>query len=292
MEGSDGCHRGLRRGLLLPVFISIAFGWLFSLALSISSGQMQPLWLSMELSIPSIDPLQGLGSPAHYLGALFFVSIMFVSSLVVTLLVKKRKDVVRLVGLAFFWMASFATTYFFISEVSKGIPLDALLNMMYVPAAAFVATVSSYLSYKGKGMAAVISSGYVGSVAGTVFGAYVPYWTVVILLAFAAAYDAFAVLKGHLARMDEQDVLALGCFTVEHEGLIIGLGDIFFYSLLLSSSIFGMGLSSGLAATAGILVGFLITVRLLNLRQSMPGLPIPIAAGLSLAIAVSMLLRT
>ncbi len=75
------------------------------------------------------------------------------------------------------------------------------------------------------------------------------------------------------------------------EEIEIGLGDLVFYSMLTAhtSIISSFSLISLVMVSAGILAGLMITLKMLERRKMLPGLPISIALGL-VALFLSLLL--
>ncbi len=62
----------------------------------------------------------------------------------------------------------------------------------------------------------------------------------------------------------------------------LGLGDLTFYSMLSGHMLLWFGFMPFVTSLIGILIGSLITFRLVEKRGIFPGLPFPILLGLSL----------
>jgi hypothetical protein len=72
--------------------------------------------------------------------------------------------------------------------------------------------------------------------------------------------------------------------------LDIGLGDVAFYGMMTVLAVVNFGFLPALLTVAGVVAGFLITLKLLEQRGIMAGLPIPVALGL-LGMTLGFLLR-
>jgi len=66
----------------------------------------------------------------------------------------------------------------------------------------------------------------------------------------------------------------------------LGLGDLAFFGMLFSFALIKLGLYSAIAGFAGVVIGSIFTIRLLNKAKMMPGLPISIGLGLIFAFGV------
>jgi hypothetical protein len=61
----------------------------------------------------------------------------------------------------------------------------------------------------------------------------------------------------------------------------MGLGDLTFYSMLSGHMLINFGAVSSLASIVGILLGCMLTFKMLEKKGMFPGLPFPIAFGLT-----------
>ncbi|MFW9985161.1 MAG: hypothetical protein ACFFDJ_01175, partial [Candidatus Odinarchaeota archaeon] len=69
----------------------------------------------------------------------------------------------------------------------------------------------------------------------------------------------------------------------------IGLGDVAFYGMITVLAIVNYGMLTALLAVIGVIAGFLITLKLLEKRGVMAGLPIPVGLGL-LGLSIGILI--
>ncbi len=132
-----------------------------------------------------------------------------------------------------------------------------------------------------------------GAAVGAFLGVVLPIWTSLLLLIGLAIYDYFSVKRGPIRKIvvlteDDPDKLtALAVSTAEWD---IGLGDVAFYGMITVLAIVNFGFIPAFLAVIGIIAGFLITLKLLEKRGIMAGLPIPVALGL-LGLAIGFLIR-
>ncbi|MDG6982736.1 MAG: hypothetical protein JRM74_04705 [Nitrososphaerota archaeon] len=118
---------------------------------------------------------------------------------------------------------------------------------------------------------------------------YLPLITLIVLPVAYAAWDAYAVFRGPLAKtVSEMPDRLERMFLVNVSGTGIGFGDLFFYSLMASIGLLFSPLAC-LMASAGVVAGFSLTFALLRSGncEALPALPLPLAFSLvALAAAV------
>ncbi|MFW9935162.1 MAG: hypothetical protein ACFFDU_06625 [Candidatus Thorarchaeota archaeon] len=132
-----------------------------------------------------------------------------------------------------------------------------------------------------------------GAAIGAFLGVVLPVWTSVLLLIGLAIYDYISVKRGPIRKiveLTEDDPDKIGNLAVSTAEWDIGLGDVAFYGMMTVLAIVNFGLLPALLTVAGVVAGFLITLKLLEQRGLMAGLPIPVALGL-LGMTLGFLLR-
>ena len=120
---------------------------------------------------------------------------------------------------------------------------------------------------------------------------YLPLTTLILLPIAYAAWDAFAVLRGPLAKaVSAMPDRLERMFLVSVGGTGIGFGDLFFYSLMASMG-FLFSPAAGLMASVAVVAGFSLTLALLHSgsHEALPALPLPLVFSL-LAIAAAVYL--
>lgn len=132
-----------------------------------------------------------------------------------------------------------------------------------------------------------------GAAIGAFLGVVLPIWTSVLLLIGLAIYDYFSVKKGPIRKiieLTEDDPDKLGALAVSTAEWDIGLGDVAFYSMMTALALVNFGFLPTILTVIGIIAGFLITLKLLEKRGIIAGLPAPVALGL-LGLAIGFLIR-
>lgn len=132
-----------------------------------------------------------------------------------------------------------------------------------------------------------------GAAIGAFLGVVLPIWTSVLLLIGLAIYDYFSVKKGPIRKiveLTEDDPDKLGALAVSSAEWDIGLGDVAFYSMMTALALVNFGFLPTILTVIGIVAGFLITLKLLEKRGIIAGLPVPVALGL-LGLTIGFLIR-
>lgn len=131
-----------------------------------------------------------------------------------------------------------------------------------------------------------------GSMAGALFYAVLPPWSVTTVAALLATYDLYSVFKGPLRRILESTVgegegssrlpSNLRGAVVYIGGLALGMGDVLIYSML--SPLYLLYPKPSVLRWAivsfSLLIGFQLTLQLLKKRRFMPALPLPVTLSL------------
>ncbi|WP_287589093.1 presenilin family intramembrane aspartyl protease [Candidatus Borrarchaeum sp.] len=134
--------------------------------------------------------------------------------------------------------------------------------------------------------------GYGGGL-GAFLGIAMPTWSTILLLIGLSIYDIFAVTRGPIKQIieysEEKEVQMPAMTYSSSEEIEIGLGDLVFYSMLTAHTFLNFGSFPLVMVSGGILGGLMITLKLLEKRKMLPGLPISITFGL-VALFLSLLL--
>jgi presenilin-like A22 family membrane protease len=226
--------------------------------------------------------------------AILFVVLATVGATLVVLLLKYgRERFLRylLIG-AFSFISIVVTLYFgymyvivfqFIDPILAALILLALIMTIGL---AFM-TVDAHNRMKNGGLLIF------GAAIGAFLGVVLPLWTSVLLLLGLAIYDYFSVKRGpirQIVELTEDDPDKLGALAVSTDEWDIGLGDVAFYGMMTVLALVNFGFFPTILTVIGIIAGFLITLKLLEKRGIMAGLPIPVALGL-LGMTIGFLIR-
>ena len=274
----------------LPVGLSLVLSWFLTLlSRGVEMSYPTPIITPIEEPEPTTPPAEALLTPAPYLNMIIVLGLITVSSLVMLHLARRRRNIFKVLTGILIWLISFGVTVIYLINIAM--VFDWTLLRFWLPAGALAASLITYLMLRGEGLVASIPAAYIASGAGATIGMSIPYWTFIVLLLGISAYDAFAVYKGHLSTLSKEEAISLKGLTVEVDDLVIGLGDLFFYSLTVSAILQYMGVAPAIAATLSILVGYSITLLLLRRRRILPGLPAPLLLAMASALAINLILN-
>ncbi|MCD6235378.1 MAG: hypothetical protein J7J94_00050 [Thaumarchaeota archaeon] len=274
----------------LPVALSLTLTWILTLlSKQARLTYPRPAITPLQEPAPTAPPSQALTSPGPYLNALIVIGLIAISGVVVLYIARKRPRLFRLLTGTLIWLISFGITVIYVLNLA--LAFDLALLRLWMPISILAASIITYVIYWRGEIAAALASSYIASGAGGAIGMSIPYWTFLTLVAGISIYDVFAVYKGHLSTLSKDEALSLKGLTVEVGDVVIGLGDLFFYSLTVSAILWNLGFLPALAATAAVLAGFSIILLSLRRKRMIPGLPIPLLASVVLAFFVKLLFQ-
>jgi presenilin-like A22 family membrane protease len=289
LEAVDREIRATARAFL-PIGLSLALSWLLTLlSRGVEMSYPTPIITPIEEPEPTTPPAKALSTPAPYLNMIIVLGLITVSSLVMLHLARRRRNIFQVLTGILVWLISFGVTVIYLINVAMA--ADWTLLRFWLPAGALAASLITYLMLRRGGLIASIPAAYIASGAGATIGMSIPYWTFIVLTLGISAYDAFAVYKGHLSTLGKEEAVSLKGLTVEIDDMVIGLGDLFFYSLTVAAIFQYMGATPAIAATISILAGYAITLLLLRKRRMLPGLPIPLLLAMGSALAINLFLN-
>ncbi len=191
--------------------------------------------------------------------------------------------------------------FFYLYLIAAILELADLIYLIIIIAVSGVAgTFLGYglLSDKTSEFAKNIALLLYGAFIGAFLGIVLPTWTAFLLVGVLSIYDIIAVFKGPIKKIiemteaDENANLPVD-MTYTDRNWEIGLGDLAFYSMLSTHTLllgfqldflieFGLlgAIIPFVCTTVGIVLGAIITFRLLRKREMLPGLPISIGLGI------------
>ncbi|MFX1510057.1 MAG: presenilin family intramembrane aspartyl protease [Promethearchaeota archaeon] len=226
--------------------------------------------------------------------AILFVVLATVGATLVVLLLKYgRERFLRylLIG-AFVFIGIIVALYFgymYVIVFQLVDPILASLILLALVLTVFIAFITVDEDNRMKNGGLLIF----GAAIGAFLGVVLPVWTSVLLLIGLAIYDYISVKKGpirQIVELTEDDPDKLGALAVSTAEWDIGLGDVAFYGMMTVLALVNFGFLPAILAVIGIIIGFLTTLKLLEKRGIMAGLPIPVALGL-LGITIGFLIR-
>ncbi len=269
-----------------PVSLALALTWVFTYLLGASDIHPErPVVTPIEEPKPSTPPAEALASPAPYLNTLIFISIIAVAGVVLIYLARRRPGLFKALITVMIWLVSLSITVLYL--VTAAVVTQPLIAALWLPIGIGVATIVTFLLVRGGGLGAASAAAFIASGSGGVIGISIPYWTFLILVAGISVYDVVAVFRGHLSTLSREDAPQLRGLAVEVGDVMLGLGDLFFYSLTLSAILWNLGAASAIAATIMLFIGYTLVLALLRKRRLLPGLPIPLLTALAAALTVA-----
>ena len=262
-----------------PVIITIAISLLFTLPISITGFYVPILPFTPEMypDNPAVPAL---------LNTAFFMLIAVLGAVLVVFLLRRHKDILYKLLLTFglLFSGTVILWYFFDATISA-LNVYTIENQLIVIIVSFtLGSILMYLTvhYKAsflRNLAVVIYGGLIGAF----LGPNIWTWTVVLILIALSLYDIYGVRKGPIREIIltiEQRRREIPILTYTSRDWEIGIGDLAFYSMFTSHIFTQYGVTAFLLVTVGIVIGSLITLKLLEKKGMLPGLPIPIALGL------------
>ncbi len=233
------------------------------------------------------------GFYAALANAILFVVLATVGALLVILLLKYgRENLLRYILIGAFVFIGIVVVAYFGYMFLIVMELDALLAIVIL--FAFVSTASlAFIMVEPENRMKNAGLLIFGSGIGAFLGVVLPVWTSILLLIALSIYDYVSVKRGPIRKiveLTEESPEKLGALAVSTAEWDIGLGDVAFYCMMTVLAVVNFGFLPTLFTVIGVVAGFRITMRLLEKRGLMPGLPVPVSLGL-LGLLIGFLIR-
>jgi presenilin-like A22 family membrane protease len=254
---------------LLPILGSLMFGVLCAYAVLTSGSDLY-----------DVAPFpEGAGSLVN---ALYFVILAGVGATLLYLLVVRKK--LRLISL----ITGFALTVavlmlsiVYLSAAFSLVDVPAIVALILTLGLSICLTIlADFAIFRIQGGVSNTVILLLGGGLGAFLGISIPAFSAILILAFLAVYDVFAVYRGPVGKIAERGLEQLRGLSFYFRDLQIGLGDLTFYSMLTGLVFATAGPIFCAASVAGILVGVFLVLKMLEKRGMFPGLPFPVFLGL------------
>ena len=266
---------------LVPILASLVFGLGCAYLL-----KPQP-----QSSAPPVTPISGNGPSAPVGNALYFVVLVAVSATVFYLLLKRRsKKIITGLIVVAMTAASLLLSLVYLGAILSYIPILDSLTVLIVLSVAITVLFDLAIFRLGNIPRNVAVVG-IGGALGVFFGWAIPLWSAVLILAFLAVYDVFAVYRGPVGKIAQSSggMEQLQGLSFSFKDIQMGLGDLVFYSMMtgaiffafINSYAFPLGILPCLVSIVGIMLGSIVTFFMLEKKGIFPGLPFPIMLGLA-----------
>ncbi len=251
-----------------------------------------------------------MGSAAAIYNLLFLLSIVLIFSIILYIMIKKRMlnllTIMQALLLGFVGgsiISFFLVLWFYegLILLNNVINLDFLFNsidtlimvlqiaidiLFIIIGALIVLSITSNRFAKYRNPLLILLSATTGGFLGLSLGEITP----IILMIGFAIYDIFAVFKGPLKLITEElrnIVEEEGEELKTKTGLLLGLGDLFFYSLAVGYSIAYLGWLPTALVGVTLSVGATYTIGLVlksKRKRALPALPIPIFLSIGIIV--------
>ena len=253
-----------------------------------------------EEAIPAKE--SEFGGFASILNLLYMLVLVFIITFLVLWLIRKRKvNVLKVVMTIAILYLIFTFTPFMISLYAVYLASIALTAGLVISPDLFVIVVY-ILAF---GMTILFMAIYTLSVLRRkyfysrdaillIVGVWTAVWlswnfgeiTPLVVLVGFSLYDLYSVLKGPLRELSHELTNYEKKAELEDRGIMLGLGDIFFYSFAIGYSFAFLNLFEILIIMLTIAIGVMVTIYILiNFEaEALPALPIPILAAVALIL--------
>jgi presenilin-like A22 family membrane protease len=264
---------------LAPILASLVFG--LGCAYLLKPEQSTAIQVT---PIPNNAPAAPLGN------ALYFVVLVAVSATIFYLLIKRRsKNIIKGLIVVAMTAASLLLSLVYLSAIFANFPSWSIY--LVIALSVTITALFDLAIFRLGSIPRNVAVVGIGGALGIFFGFAIPLWSSVLILAFLAVYDVFAVYRGPVGKIAQSSagMDQLQGLSFSFKDIQMGLGDLVFYSMLtgamfftfINSYAFPMGILPCLVSIVGIMAGSIITFFILERRGTFPGLPFPIMLGLA-----------
>ncbi|MGD0158765.1 MAG: hypothetical protein ABSB89_00540 [Candidatus Bathyarchaeia archaeon] len=254
---------------LLPVLASLGFGILCAY-----------LVLTSSITRYQVTPFpEGVGSLVN---ALYFVILAGVGATLLYLLVKRKKlRIISIITGFAITLAILLLSIVYLSALFSLLAISSTTALILTLAVATSVTVLADLAiFKVQGRISNAVILLLGGGLGAFLGVSIPLYSAMLILAFLAIYDIYAVYRGPVGKIAQQGLDELHGLSFSFRDFQMGLGDLTFYSMLTGLVLETAGPIFCAVSTLGIVAGVLLVLKMLEKRGMFPGLPFPVFLGL------------
>jgi presenilin-like A22 family membrane protease len=268
---------------LAPILASLVFGLGCAYLLM---PQQQSMAIQVT-PIPNNIPAAPLGN------ALYFVIIIAISATVFYLLIKRRsKRIIKGLIVVAMTTASLLLSLVYLSAIFANSPSWSIFLVISLSIA--ITVLFDLAIFRLGSIPRNVAVVGIGGALGIFFGFAIPLWSAVLILAFLAVYDVFAVYRGPVGKIAQSaaGMDQLQGLSFSFKDIQMGLGDLVFYSMLTGAMFFSFlpSILPIIAAIIGITAGSIITFYMLEKKGIFPGLPFPIMLGLAGGLITGLLI--
>ena len=274
---------------LAPILISLVFGLGCAYVL-----KPQPQSTAIQ-----VTPIPNNSAAAPVGNALYFVAIVGVSAAVFYILIKRRsKNIIKGLIVVAMTTASLLLSLVYLSAIFANSPSWSIFIVISLSVA--ITVLFDFAIFRLGSIPRNVAVVGIGGALGVFFGWAIPLWSAVLILAFLAVYDVFAVYRGPVGKIAQSSagMQQLQGLSFAFKDIEMGLGDLVFYSMMtgalffafINSYAFPLGILPCLFSIVGIMAGSIITFFMLEKKGIFPGLPFPIMLGLAGGLIMGLLI--
>lgn len=223
-----------------------------------------------------------MGATGAFLNMIFYISIAAIGGFFLYVLFRKAKvNILKLIFAVFYFLTSFFVILLLEDEILIISGVQEINIIIYITPVLFSASLITYISVfsrfeKAKRVAIILFS----SLMGFLLGISLPILTLTFTLVALSFYDIYSVKRGPIRNImktieEKQDQFDTLTLTYTSRYAEIGLGDLIFYTALNVRVIIDYSIISIVMTLLGVLIGLLITCKILEREHLVPGLPLP-----------------
>ncbi|MCL2641942.1 MAG: hypothetical protein FWD52_00265 [Candidatus Bathyarchaeota archaeon] len=268
---------------LVPILASMFFGLGCAWILRPQQGPYAPV-------LPPVTPFPDDTMSGPLGNAIFFVILVAISATVFYFLLKQNK--VKFIKIAILSVMTLATLLLSIIYLSTLLANTPFYSLPLIGALTIGITILFDLAIFKYTKAQNIAVIALGGAFGALFSFLLPPYSAIAILIFLAIYDIFAVYRGPVGKIAQNGIDQLSGLSYSFKDIQMGLGDLFFYTVLVGIMFFNFpnSILPTIMSIIGICIGSIITFYMLDKKGIFPGLPFPIAIGLPLGFITALLI--
>ena len=239
-----------------------------------------------EYELPEAVPFEdaGLGS---ILNLVIFLSVTIIFGILLIYLIKKP-TILKFFSITLLFYLTFTTNMFYIDAIICQLNINMLYQLIIEVVIPIILSIILVLSiYKNYYYIYSTIILFVSAEVGVLLNMVIPLITKILILIGYSIFDYYSVTRGFINKIftANPSTTFLDLFLIRFSKVGLGIGDLIFYSLLVSLSIDILSpniLLGYLISSLSIIVGHAINLSLLLKRKLIPALPIPIILCLTL----------
>jgi presenilin-like A22 family membrane protease len=238
----------------------------------------------------TITPVQETTPGAPIANALYFVVLIAISATIFYILIKRRsKRIIKGLIIVALTTASLLLSLVYLSAIFAYFPS---VDILVIPLAIALTVLFDLAIFRFGNIVRNVAVVALGGELGIFFGKWIPLYSAVLILAFLAVYDVFAVYRGPVGKIAQSGLDQLQGLSFAFKDIQMGLGDLVFYSMLTGAMFFSFlpSILPCIMSIIGILAGSIVTFFMLERKGIFPGLPFPIMLGLTGGLITGLLI--